>query len=75
MQGEKVAQISHQQSNHEGDPQATRKLPTQLLMESAEKWASVPVKSLSYLESKSSDCHLNRNRGGEEHEVQSAALS
>lgn len=45
MQGENVAQISHQQSNHESDPQATQKLPTQLLTESAEKQASLPVKS------------------------------
>lgn len=47
MQGENVAQISHQQSNHETDPQATEKLPTRLLMESAEKQALLPVKSLS----------------------------
>jgi len=72
MQGEKVAQISHQLSNHESDPQATQKLPTKLL--SAEKQALLPAKFLSYLEFKCSDCHLNRNRG-KEREVQGTALN
>lgn len=75
MQEKKVAQTSHQQSNHESDPQVAQKLPTQLLMESAKNGALLPVKSLSYLESKSCDCHLNKNGGvGEEYKVQSTEL-
>ena len=63
-------------------------LPTQLLMEPAKnkqtnkqkkktkkkKRVLQPVKSLSYLESKSSDCHLNR-KYGEECKVQITTLT
>lgn len=58
MQGEKVAKISYQQSNHKNDPQAIWMLPTQLLMEPPKK-TGIAVSKISFV-SKSGDCHLNR---------------